>query len=1151
MVKSIKHNFLLSKSWLSVWLFTAVSYCILGKICLALGAIGGTASPLWLPAGLVTTLSLRYGLRALPGIFFGQFLFATFFEPGTVGAHVLLGIGNLLEGWMVCLLAPKLMRNPDPFDSLHNFLSFFAASMVGSGLNALVGTGTLLLSHLIQESDFSYVMLHWSVGDLGGALIIAPLVCAWWHPFPLHWRKLGLSESILLLVVVASISYAAFGGLLTLQSAPMAFFLLPFLLWASLRLDLKICTLLNTVMMTIIIAETTHGHGPFANHPATESLVLIQTFTSVIIITSLIAFIISNDRRRIMENLRGEAKRFESKVAERTEELTQQLDKRQEAEQAFRNANQRLHLLLDSMAEGAYGVDIHGYCTFVNRSFLRILGYSHAEEIIGKHIHELIHHAYPDGSPYPSHECRMYAAFMHNQEFHVSDEVFWRKDGVPVPVEYWSQPLVSDGITAGAIATFIDITDRKKTENALIESEHRLRSIIETEPECIKVIDASGRLIEMNAAGLAMLEARSLAEAQSRNLIAYVAEEDREAFVDLHHRVMQGHSGILEFKIKGLKGTERTLETHATPMRDAQNNVTCLLAITRDISQRKEAEQQLRIAAATFESQEGILVTDVENKILRVNQAFTSITGYSEEEVVGKNPNMLSSGRHNKQFFADMWSKIQNTNAWKGEIWNRRKNGEVFPELLTITAVRNTQGIITNYVASITDITVSKAAAERIERLAFYDSLTDLPNRRLLMDRLKHALASSARSGRQGALLFLDLDHFKTLNDTLGHDTGDILLQQVATRLSTCVREDDTVARLGGDEFVVMLEDLNELALNAAAQIENIGEKILSALNRPYLLGRHSYHTTASIGVTLFSGHNLEIEELLKQADIAMYQAKKAGRNTLRFFNPEMQASINIRAALEVELRKALENQEFKLYYQIQMHSSGRILGSEALIRWIHPERGVIPPSYFIPIAEESGFILPIGQWVLEHACAQLASWQEIPALQNIPLSVNVSAKQFHQAHFAAQVNDTIRAFGINPNLLRLELTESLVLHDIEETIATMNTLKQVGVQFSLDDFGTGYSSLQYLKRLPIYQIKIDRSFVRDIVVDSNDEAIVRTIIAMAQSLDLDFIAEGVETEEQKQVLLHIGCTHYQGYLFSPPIPIQEFESKIAELSTA
>jgi diguanylate cyclase (GGDEF)-like protein/PAS domain S-box-containing protein len=558
--------------------------------------------------------------------------------------------------------------------------------------------------------------------------------------------------------------------------------------------------------------------------------------------------------------------------------------------------------------------------------------------------------------------------------------------------------------------------------------------------------------------------------------------------------------------------------------------------------ERKMIEQNLQIAAIAFESQEGMLVTDANRVILRVNSAFSQITGYSEDEIIGKHPGMLSSGRHDMDFYANMWESIVNTGSWEGEVWNRRKNGEVYPAHLTFTAVKGRDGTTVNYVATLVDITSRKSAEEEIQHLAYYDSLTGLPNRRLLMDRLSQALVTSARGKGGGAILFLDLDHFKTLNDTLGHDVGDLLLKQVSERLTSCVREGDTVARIGGDEFVIMLEGLSDSIFEAARQAEIICEKILGALNQAYQLNSYEYHSTTSIGATLFSGHEVGSDELLKQADIAMYQSKTAGRNAIRFFDPVMQEVINNRAVLERELHKAFDNDQFQLHYQLQVNNLGQALGAEALIRWMHPERGMVLPFHFISLAEEIGLILPIGKWVIETACAQLKIWQQNTFTKDIVLSINVSAKQFRQADFIEQIQDAVNRHGINPSLLKLELTESLLLDDVEEIIITMTTLREIGVQFSLDDFGTGYSSLMYLKRLPLNQLKIDQSFVRDLITDVSDQAIVHTIIAMAKSLSLDIIAEGVETEEQLQFLLNKGCTCYQGYLFSRPLPIMQFE---------
>ncbi|MBI3481197.1 MAG: EAL domain-containing protein [Nitrosomonadales bacterium] len=571
-------------------------------------------------------------------------------------------------------------------------------------------------------------------------------------------------------------------------------------------------------------------------------------------------------------------------------------------------------------------------------------------------------------------------------------------------------------------------------------------------------------------------------------------------------------------------------------------------AVVIYLRESRRADEELRISATAFDAGSSIMITDADSVILRVNQAFTRNTGYTPEEAIGKKTRILKSGRHDADFYRSMWESIRRTGGWEGEIWDRRKNGEIYPQWLTIAAVKDKDGSITHYVGSHIDITERKGAEEEIRHLAFYDHLTHLPNRRLLMDRLQHALASCVRNNKEGAILLIDLDNFKTLNDTLGHDIGDQLLQQVAQRLKSFMRESDTVARLGGDEFVVMLEGLGEQELDAAAQAESVGDKILTTLSQPFQLTGHEYHSTVSIGATLFNHQPQPMDELLKQADIAMYQAKKVGRNVMCFFDPEMQASIAIRASLESELRTAIERQQLHLYYQIQVDSMNRPIGAEALIRWIHPLRNMVSPAQFIPLAEETGLILPIGKWVLETACAQLKVWQKNARTRDLALAVNVSPKQFRQPDFATLVGAVVQRNDINPNMLKLELTEGMLVDSIEDTIATMNALNEIGVQLSLDDFGTGYSSLQYLKRLPLGQLKIDQSFVRDLATDNSDKAIVRTIIAMAHSLNLDVIAEGVETVEQRQFLIGMGCAHYQGYLFGKPMPIEQFEEMLGRL---
>ncbi|WIM06472.1 MAG: EAL domain-containing protein [Candidatus Nitricoxidivorans perseverans] len=655
----------------------------------------------------------------------------------------------------------------------------------------------------------------------------------------------------------------------------------------------------------------------------------------------------------------------------------------------------------------------------------------------------------------------------------------------------------------------------------------------------IPLIDVAGREV----GDLAILRDITTAKAETKRLLAMVVAVSAMVCAltfMLFYLILNRTQRVLA------ASRERLLAEAQEQARIQFQHMQALIAWA-DEQERVAAE--LRIAAIAFESQEGMFVTDPNGVILRINHAFTELTGYSAEEAIGKTPALLKSGHHDEAFYKKLWQALVRDRYWQGEVWNRRKNGEVYPEWQVISAVTDEEGRVTHYVSAFSDITQRKQAEAEIQRLAHYDHLTKLPNRRLLIDRLNHALASSARRRRHGAILFIDLDHFKTLNDTQGHEIGDLLLVEVAQRLLSCVRQVDTVARLGGDEFVVMLEDLNKDRHAAAKETEMIGEKIRNALNRPFTLGstRHGmagsidYQCTASIGAGLFLDGKDTIDDLLKHADVAMYQAKDAGRNAVRFFDPAMQATLESRAAIEADLRRALSLKQFELFYQAQTDGDGRIIGAEALLRWNHPQRGLVPPADFIPLAEETGLIVPIGQWVLETACGLLKSWRENAATRDLRLAVNVSARQFRQPDFVAQARAALARACADPARLELELTESVVLDNVADTIDKMNALKSVGVGFSMDDFGTGHSSLSYLKQLPLDQLKIDRSFVRDIATDPSDAVIVRTIIVMARSLGLDVVAEGVETGEQRDFLERNGCSLFQGYLFSRPLPLNEF----------
>jgi diguanylate cyclase (GGDEF)-like protein/PAS domain S-box-containing protein len=805
------------------------------------------------------------------------------------------------------------------------------------------------------------------------------------------------------------------------------------------------------------------------------------------------------------------------------------ITERKRIEQKTEVLIQRHRALMKSALEGIHIIDMQGNIVEANDTFCEMLGYTQ-EEI-----------AHLNVADWDAQWSRKELLERITKLIRVDGTLFEtrhrRKDGKLIDVEVSTTGTEIAG-KSYLYASSRDITERKKVEQELRDSERKSRMLMDSAADAVFVADPVTECWLYINDRFESLFGYSREEMLGSNIYDLVTPAFRDIYRERFRSIVQaGTVSTREFQLNRKDGRGVPLEMNAVTLPDGTVYGSC-----RDITERKKSEESQRIAAVTFDTQEAIMITTPDATILRVNQAFQDITGFATDEVIGCNPRMFQSGRHDAAFYQAMWSTLLVTGKWSGELWDRRKDGSIYPKLMTITAVYDDRQQVINYVAVFRDITSHKQSEQAIHQLAFYDALTQLPNRRLVLDRLKQAMAAGARNGRHGALLFLDLDHFKTINDTRGHAIGDQLLIEVARRLQTGVREGDSVARLGGDEFVVVLEDLSSEAGEAATQAELVAEKLRLELDKPYLLNDFECHSTVSIGISLFRGHLESAEDLLQHADVAMYQAKMAGRNAIRFFDPQMQTTLDQRAGMEADLRHALHKQQFRLYYQVQVDSLRRPLGAEALLRWAHPERGLVSPMEFIPLAEETGLIVTIGLWVLQTACAQLKEWQNNILTRDLTLAVNVSAKQFRQIDFVAQVQRVLLESNTKPSRLKLELTESTVLENVEETISKMREIKALGVSFSMDDFGTGYSSLQYLKRLPLDQIKIDQSFVRDIATDPNDAAIVQTIIAMTEALGLNVIAEGVETEAQRKFLDLHGCHAFQGYLFGKPSPIDQFE---------
>jgi diguanylate cyclase (GGDEF)-like protein/PAS domain S-box-containing protein len=681
--------------------------------------------------------------------------------------------------------------------------------------------------------------------------------------------------------------------------------------------------------------------------------------------------------------------------------------------------------------------------------------------------------------------------------------------------------------------------------------ESQFRSLVELSPIGVG-LSSDGITIDANAVCLSMFGYADASELRGKPMIEQFAHDRREKIMERIQLRAQGLDVENNYETIGLRkdGSEFPILVSARRIEAQEGARTFTFFV--DLSEQKRAEQALRSANETLRS---VLETaplrifwkSVDLNYLGCNTAFARDAGLnSPDELLGKDD--FQMGWHDQaELYRSDDRMVMSSNKPKLNIEEPQTtpDGQQIWLRTSKVPLHDGAGEVVGVLGVYDDITEHKQAVTQIHQLAFYDPLTNLPNRRLMRDRLQHSLSASARSSRYGALLVLDLDDFKLLNDAKGHTIGDLLLVEVAQRLASCVRDGDTVARLGGDEFVVILEALSEDAMEAASQAEEVSEKLRAAIGEPCLLQGLHTQVSSSIGIVLFCGHTEQVDDLLKFADIAMYQAKAGGRNTIRFFDPKMQAEQEARLKLADDLRLAISRHELSLNYQRQVDSAGRVIGAEALLRWNHSEQGWISPARFIPVAEDNGSIIAIGDWVLHSACAQLKAWQHAARTRDIVLAVNVSAKQFRQADFVFKLQQVLLLTGARPSSLKLELTESTVLENVEDAKAKMRELKLMGISFSMDDFGTGYSSLQYLKRLPLDQIKIDQSFVRDITTDLNDAAIVQTIIAMTEALGLSVIAEGVETKEQQEFLDLRGCHTFQGYYFGRPVPLKEFEDSL------
>ncbi|NBA97711.1 EAL domain-containing protein [Pseudomonas sp. R5(2019)] len=768
-----------------------------------------------------------------------------------------------------------------------------------------------------------------------------------------------------------------------------------------------------------------------------------------------------------------------------------------------------------------------GYLLEVNSAFEEQIGLR-AVDVIGKAATDL--NIWGINGIGPNLLQRLQAGSIRNLEM-----PFRRHNGQVFTGLISAEPFKLD-TTPALVVVVRDISQLKETQQQLQISEEKFAKAFHASPDGLLLSRQSdGLLIEVNE-GFSRLTGYSSSisiDHSSLDLGMWVDLNERKRLLELLHR--DGFVRDFTCHIRRADGQVRLCEMSARPLPIGGED--CMLTIARDITERHLMQEKLQLAATVFESTaEGVLITDTTQRITAVNRAFSEITGYSEAEALGQTPRLLASGQHDSAFYVALWHQLTAEGHWQGEIFNRRKNGELYPSWLTISAVRNSERVITHFVAVFADISSLKHAQAKLDYQAHHDPLTGLPNRALFETRLQAALTNQHEANGQGAVLFLDLDRFKHINDSLGHPVGDLLLKGIAHRLKDQVRDIDTVARLGGDEFIILLPGLQQ-----ASDAEYIANKLLACFTAPFQAGEHEFFTSASIGSSLFPQDGTDVASLIKNADAAMYCSKAKGRNRVESYTRDLTAQASQRVALEHELRRAIERDELSLCYQPKFSlKTQSLVGAEALIRWHHPTFGEVPPEHFIPLAEENGMILQLGEWVLEHACKQMRDWNRAYKPFG-PLSVNLAGAQLRQPNLVRRIDGLLRSLHLQPDCLQLEITENFIMSQAEEALAVLHQLKRLGLQLAIDDFGTGYSSLSYLKRLPLDTLKIDQSFVRGLPDDPHDVAIVRAIIALGRSMQLTVIAEGVETQAQQQFLAYEGCEQIQGYIVSLPLPPGEF----------
>jgi len=1100
-----------SPQQLLVTTLLALAYWASAQLGLLFTTEGTYASLIWPPAGISLAALLVFGYRTWPGVFAGALLAELSLGlPFAVAA--LIAAGNTLEA----LAGSYLLRRIRGFDpALIRLRDLLALIVLAAGMSSLISaciaSANLYAFGLIQQDVLLLVFRNWWMGDALSNVLFAPAVLAIFSHEPLKWSKTRIVEACILSGLLLAACLMVFHDALinTYLPNPRAFILFPLVMWAALSFYQRGAAL-STIFISLMALSGSMKHSGFFGEDFIRGD--LMNYWLFVLVLAGIAFSLSA--------LNAGRKRSEFQLREQLE---------------FYDA------LIDAQSDAETGIVVmeHGKIVYTNDAMWRIGGYQPGDILLGSDFINLIHPAQRKrvaeiqkkrlaGEPVPGRY----------------ESVMLAKNGMPVPVEI-AAALYRDG-SSRVVALVINISERKQAEAELAQSQQDYRALVESVQAVVWRANPGGAFTFVSQEAEALL-GYPLAEWTENPTFWFeiIHPDDRDWVVEYClNESAKLKSHVFDYRLIGSDGRVVWVQDMVKVIPNASGTRPQeLVGVMLDITARKEAEAGLRLSRQVFDNTaEGILITDAYFNVLEVNQAYLNITGYEREEVIGEKPVVMNTGLHNQQYYDDLWRTLREEGKWVGEIWSRRKNGESYPEWLSISAVVDSKKIVQNYVAVFTDITLRKQSEERLQFLANHDALTHLPNRTLLQERIEQGLLRTKRSHGKLAILFIDLDRFKIINDTLGHHAGDMLLQEAARRLKDCLRVSDTVARQGGDEFVVLIEDFADVQYLSA-----VARKIMNVLGQPFILLSQELYISASIGISVYPEDGMDIFSLLKNADVAMYRAKESGKNTFQFYAAESNVHSVERLALENSLRRALERKEFVLHFQAKVNlRTGKIIGAEALLRWQHPELGLVKPADFISLAEETGLIIPIGAWVLEEACRVAYGWKKA-AGRSIRVGVNLSARQFREDDLHQTIANALMQSGLTADCLELEITESMIMQNAEHAAELLQHFRELGTLVLIDDFGTGYSSLGYLKHFPIDSLKIDRSFVRDIPQDSDDMAITQAIIALARSLDLKVVAEGVENQEQLKFLREQGCDLMQGYLFSLPLPAEEFLAFLKE----